>query len=75
MTLVTMKRKLADAFDPTTCEVVDLSGDLNSIQIHVVSAAFKGMLPLARHRAVNDVLKDEIKLIHAVQINAKPPPS
>jgi len=36
-----------------------------------VSDAFKGMMPLARHRAINDLLKEEIKMIHAVQIDAK----
>ena len=39
----------------------------------IVSDKFKGMLPLARHRAINTLLKDEIKQIHAVTIDAKTP--
>jgi stress-induced morphogen len=30
------------------------------------------MLPVARHRAINELLKEEMKMIHAVQIDAKP---
>jgi stress-induced morphogen len=64
--LKTMEEKLKTAFEPTQCQVIDPYGDMNSVQIRVVSTKFKGMLPLARHRAINDVLKDEIKMIHAV---------
>ena len=67
LTLQTMEEKLRVAFHPTTMvQVVDPYGDMTSVQIKVVSEKFKGMMPLARHRAINDVLKDEIKLIHAV---------
>ena len=68
-----MEKKLKDKFDAVECQVVDPYGDQSSIQIRVVSEAFKGMLPLARHRAINDLLKEEIKKIHAVQIDAKTP--
>lgn len=66
-----MEEKLIKQFEPTVCKIVDPYGDMNSITIQVYSAKFKGMLPLARHRAINECLKDEIKLIHAVQIDAK----
>ena len=49
------------------------NGDYNSVVIRVVSEKFEGKMPVARHRMVNDILKDEIKLIHAVQIDAKTP--
>jgi stress-induced morphogen len=68
-----MEAKLTKEFEPVQCHVVDPYGDMNSVQIRVVSEKFKGMLPLARHRAINEVLKEEIKLIHAVQIDAKTP--
>ena len=68
-----MEKKLQDKFDPVECKVIDAYGDQSSIQIRVVSEKFKGMLPLARHRAINDLLKEEIKKIHAVQIDAKTP--
>ena len=66
-----MEEKLKREFEPTLCKIVDPHGDMNSVVIHVHSAKFKGMLPVARHRAINEVLKEEIKLIHAVQIDAK----
>ena len=65
-TLQEMREKLQKEFEPLQCEVVDPYGDCSSIQILVVSDKFKGMLPLARHRAINSLLADEIKLIHAV---------
>ena len=71
--LKVMEHKLKNKFNPTMLSVVDPYGDMNSVKIQIVSEAFKGMLPLARHRAINETLKDEIKLIHAVQIDAKIP--
>ena len=68
-----MRDKLNKEFEPLQCEVVDAYGDASSVQIFIVSAKFEGMLPLARHRAVNACLADEIKQIHAVQIDAKTP--
>ena len=68
-----MEKKLKEKFNPVSCEILDPYGDVSSIQIRIVSDAFKGMLPLARHRAINDLLKEEIKQIHAVQIEAKTP--
>ena len=66
-----MEDKLKKEFEPTICKIVDPNGDMNSIVIKIQSAKFKGMLPVARHRAINELLKEEIKLIHAVQIDAK----
>jgi len=61
-----MEDKLKKAFEPTSCKIVDPVGDMNSIVIKIVSPKFQGMLPIARHRAINDLLKEEFKLIHAV---------
>ena len=68
-----MEEKLKKAFEPTVCKIVDPVGDMNSIVIKIVSPKFQGMLPRARHRAINELLKEEFKLIHAVQIDAKTP--
>ena len=56
-----MEKKHKDKFNPSMVQVVDPYGDMNSIQIKIVAESFKGMLPLARHRAINELLKDEIK--------------
>lgn len=62
-----MEEKLEAEFAPTKlCKVVDPNGDMNSVVIHVHSAKFKGMLPIARHRAINSLLSEEIAQIHAV---------
>ena len=37
----------------------------------MISEQFKGKMPIARHRMINEILKDEIKMIHAVVIDAK----
>ena len=68
-----MEKKLQAAFEPVVCQVLNPHGDFNSCVIKIVSSQFEGKLPLARHRMVNEVLKDEIKMIHAVQIDAKTP--
>jgi len=68
-----IEQKLIAAFKPVSCQVLNPNGDFNSAVIKIVSSSFDGKLPLARHRMVNEVLKDEIKLIHAVQIDAKTP--
>jgi BolA protein len=43
--------------------------------VHVVSAAFDGKLPLARHRAVYNALGTLMETdIHALSIRAEAPP-
>jgi len=49
--------------------VVDESDGCGSkFSIVVVSPAFEGKALLARHRAVNEALKEEIPLIHALSM-------
>jgi BolA protein len=72
-TFKTMEMKLKEAFQPVSCQVLNPNGDYNSAVIKIVSSSFEGKLPVARHRMVNEVLKNEIKMIHAVQIDAKTP--
>ena len=61
-----MEKFTDDEFDH-----VKVQGGGDKVDIFVVSDQFKGMLPLARHRMINDMLKEEIKQVHAVQIEAK----
>jgi len=69
-----MEQKLQAAFSPEVLEVLDQSGGQEShFQIVVVSQQFKGVLPLQRHRMINDCLKEEVPKIHAMQIEAKSP--
>ena len=57
-----MEAKMNNKFkDIEVCKVHDMNGDASHVTIQIVSPDFKGMLPLARHRAINELLKDEIK--------------
>lgn len=52
--------------DAEHCEVKDLSdGCGGKFDAVIVSKKFDGLGLLARHRLVNDVLKEELKSIHA----------
>lgn len=75
---------LQAAFDPLLLEVIDDShrhaghagvrDGRGHFKVHIVSAAFAGMPPLARHRAVYAALGELMQTdIHALQIEALPP--
>jgi len=61
-----LKDKLTKELEADYCEVTDLSdgcgGKFNAV---IVSKMFDGKALLARHRMVNDVLKEELNVIHA----------
>ena len=75
---------LTDALAPETIEVVDdshkhaghagASGGQGHFGVDIVSAAFAGKLPLARHRLVYAALGDMMQTdIHALAIRARTP--
>ena len=75
---------LTDALAPETIEVVDDShkhaghagarGGQGHFGVDIVSAAFAGKLPLARHRLVYAALGDMMQTdIHALAIEARTP--
>ena len=75
---------LSDALAPETIEVVDDShkhaghagarGGQGHFGVDIVSAAFAGKLPLARHRLVYAALGDMMQTdIHALAIRARTP--
>ncbi len=74
-----IERKLAAAFDPTELAVMNESymhsvppGSESHFKVVVVSQEFAGMTLVARHRAVNQALADEIAGgIHALSIEAR----
>jgi stress-induced morphogen len=68
-----MESKLKAHFNPQDLKVVDPNGDLYKVNVFIVADQFKGMLPLARHRAINAVIADEVKQLHAITIEAKSP--
>jgi BolA protein len=79
-----MRRLLDDAFAPTELDVVDDShhhvghagarDGKGHFTVRIASAAFAGMSPLARHRAVYAALGDMMETdIHALSIQATVP--
>ena len=57
-----MENKLKEIYkdDSDQVYVIDNDGGGQKVGIYVVSDQFKGMLPLARHRKINEILKTEI---------------
>ena len=79
-----MQRLLEDAFKPESLEVIDDShkhvghagaeGGLGHFSVDIVSPAFAGLFPLARHRAIYAALGQMMVTdIHALSIRARTP--
>ncbi len=76
-----IESKLTEAFAPQTLQVVNESymhsvppGSETHFKVVVVSDAFAGRSPVARHRAVNEALAVEIAAgVHALSIEARTP--
>jgi len=78
----TMKIKLETAFSPLFLEVIDESehhhghsgwreGGETHYRIRIKAAAFAGLSRLAMHRAINEVLADDLNSgVHALAIEA-----
>ncbi|PHR59647.1 MAG: BolA family transcriptional regulator [Robiginitomaculum sp.] len=77
-----MTQKLQAAFSPEFLELIDQShlhaghagarpGGNSHFALTIKAAAFTGISPLARHRAINEVLADELAgPVHALTIKA-----
>lgn len=81
-----MRSLLTDAFAPTALHITDDShkhaghaggrDGHGHFGVRIVSAAFEGMTPLARHRAIYAALGEMMTHdIHALRIEASPPAS
>lgn len=61
-----IEKKIRDEFEPTYLYVEDCSGGCGyKFDSIIVSEKFAGKPLLARQRLVNDLLKDEMTIIHA----------
>lgn len=59
---------------PTSLEVQDISGGCGSMYaLDIVSEKFAGLPVIKQHRLVNQVLGEEIKGWHGVQLKTKAP--
>lgn len=80
-----IEAKLAEAFRPEQLKVSDDSalhaghsgapeGGESHFTVDILAEAFAGKTRIARHRLINDVLKDELAgPVHALAIKAKAP--
>ncbi|ELV5027847.1 BolA family transcriptional regulator [Vibrio cholerae] len=72
-----IEKKLSDEFQPEFLKVINESdmhnvprGSESHFKVTVVSERFAGLLPVARHRLVNQTLADELaNHIHALAIH------
>jgi BolA protein len=82
--IAAIRARLEAAFAPAQIDIIDDSArhaghagardGRGHFKVHIVSAAFAGMPPLARHRAVYTALGELMQTdIHALQIEALPP--
>ncbi|OSX56707.1 hypothetical protein POSPLADRAFT_1121741, partial [Postia placenta MAD-698-R-SB12] len=61
-----LEGSIRSAIPITHLEIIDQSnGCGENYAVFVVSAAFEGKNTLARHRFINDLLKDQIARMHA----------
>lgn len=66
------KLKASPLLTPTGVSVKDVSAGCGSFfQVEVISPVFEGKGLVQQHRMVNEVLREEIKVIHGLTINTK----
>ena len=67
-----LEQKIKQKIKVDSLEVVDLSGNCgSSFLIKIKSPDFKGKTMIAQHRMVNEILKDDLKEIHALQLKTE----
>ncbi|WP_034857298.1 BolA family protein [Sinorhizobium sojae] len=81
-----IEQKLVEAFQPERLAVIDEShlhaghqpgfdgGGETHMRVRIVASAFSGMSRVARHRAINDLLKPELDAgLHALAVEPAAP--
>ena len=64
--------KLSKSLKITKLEIVDTSGGCgSSFSVKIKSPDFNGMNIIKMHRKVNEILKDEFKELHALQLKTE----
>jgi len=73
-----IEKTLSNVFKPHFLKVINESykhsvpkGSESHFQVVIVSDSFNGQKLIQRHRSVNGALKEQIKIIHALAIQAK----
>ncbi|KAJ2960838.1 hypothetical protein NQZ79_g3844 [Umbelopsis isabellina] len=61
--------KLTNELTPLRLQVADVSGGCGSMYaIDIASSQFKGLSVVKQHRKINEILKEEIKGMHGLQL-------
>ena len=67
-----LEQKLTEKMKIDKLEVTDMSGNCGtSFMIKLKSPDFNGKTMIAQHRMINEILKDELKDIHALQLKTE----
>ena len=65
-------KKIKIALQPSTLEVQDISGGCGSMYaLEVVSDKFSGLPVIKQHKLVNQILSEEIKSWHGIQLKTR----
>ncbi|GAA5939308.1 Bol3p [Sporobolomyces koalae] len=69
-----LKTKLEESLEGAKVQVQDVSGGCGSFYaIQIEHESFKGLNTIKQHRIVNQLLKDEIKAMHGLQLKTSAP--
>ncbi|GAA5910000.1 Bol3p [Sporobolomyces salmoneus] len=69
-----LKSKLEESLSGASVKVQDVSGGCGSFYaIQIEHESFRGLNTIKQHRIVNQVLKDEIKGMHGLQLKTSAP--
>ena len=69
-----IRAKIVAALPDAVVELEDLTGTLDHWKATIVSKAFAGKSPIARHRIINAALAEELRgPIHALSMDCKAP--
>ncbi|BGO99839.1 hypothetical protein RTG_00653 [Rhodotorula toruloides ATCC 204091] len=69
-----LRKKLAESLEGAKVQVQDVSGGCGTFYaISVEHESFKGLSMIKQHRIVNELLKDDIKGMHGLQLKTKAP--
>ncbi|KAF3906146.1 hypothetical protein ABW20_dc0100502 [Dactylellina cionopaga] len=68
--------KLAEQLNPSRLDVRDISGGCGSMYaVEIESPQFRGLTTLKMHRQVQDILAEDIKGWHGIQLKTKATPA
>ncbi|GAA5919621.1 hypothetical protein JCM1841_001086 [Sporobolomyces salmonicolor] len=69
-----LKDKLAQGLEGAKIDVQDVSGGCGTFYaISIAHESFKGLSTIKQHRIVNELLKDDIKGMHGLQLKTTAP--